>query len=83
MTVRDVTAVCPAPVVEIDRAFAVQPPACVKELGSFRFEDEAKWIEFAEQSGRELVWRGRCMNEVADWIEAERAARITPTELTQ
>lgn len=75
LVIRDVTAVCPAASVSIDRGFAVQPPACTATLGAFRYEDDATWIGLTEQSVREMVWRGRCLAETQEWIASERAAR--------
>jgi hypothetical protein len=73
--VRDVTAVCPAPVVTIDRSYATPPPACLTKLGKFRFAEGGTWIDLTEQSVRELVARGRCLNETMDWERSEQIAR--------
>jgi hypothetical protein len=85
VTVRDVTAICPAPVVRIDRSFAVEPPRCVSELTgvAFKFDPDSKWIAALADGTGEIKAQGECLGVVADWIEAERAARMTMTELTQ
>jgi hypothetical protein len=83
VTVRDVTAVCPVAAPILDRGFAVSPPQCASKLGRMQFAEDSKWIDLAEVSARELVWRGNCLGEVQDWILAEKAARMTTQELTQ
>ncbi|HAH11222.1 MAG TPA: hypothetical protein DCL54_03875 [Alphaproteobacteria bacterium] len=83
MTVRDVTATCPPPVVQIDRSFAVEPPACVGTLKPFRYSDKSKWIQALADGTGEIATQSACLEEIQGWIEAERAARITYTELTQ
>lgn len=83
MITRDVTAVCPSAGVQIDRSFAVEPPACVRSLKPFRYTDKSKWIEALADGTGEIATQSACLAEVQGWIEAERAARMTYTELTQ
>ena len=80
---RDVTATCPPPVVQIDRSFAVEPPACIRTLTPFRYTDQSKWIQALADGTGEIATQSACLAEIQGWIEAERAARITLTELTQ
>lgn len=69
--------------VQIDRSFAVEPPACIRTLKPFRFADQSKWIQALADGTGEIAKQDACLAEIQGWIEAERAARITLTELTQ
>lgn len=69
--------------VQIDRSFAVEPPACLSALTPFRYSDQSKWIQALADGTGEIAVQSACLSEVQGWIEAERAARITYTELTQ
>ena len=77
VTVRDVTAICPAPVVRIDRNFAVPPPSCVETLTGtrFAFDTQAKWIEALADGAGEIKAQGECLGLLADWVASERIAR--------
>ena len=80
---RDVTATCPPGEVIIDRSFAVEPPDCLRTLKPFRYTDKSKWIEALADGTGEIATQSACLAEIQGWVEAERGARITYTELTQ
>jgi hypothetical protein len=75
VVVRDVTATCPPPVVQIDRSFAAEPPACLATLTPFRYGEASKWIEALADGTGEIAEQSACLQAVQDWIEAERTAR--------
>lgn len=83
VVVRDVTATCPPPVVQIDRSFAAEPPVCIRTLTPFRYADSSKWIQALADGTGEIAEQSACLEAVQGWIEAERAARMTLGELTQ
>ena len=81
---RDVTAICPAPIVRIDRGFAVEPPRCVETLTPFRYGDASKWIQALADGTGEIATQSACLSEMHDWLASERVARsLTGQELTQ
>lgn len=75
VVVRDVTAACPPPVVQIDRSFAAEPPACVAALTAFRFDRDSKWIEALADGTGEIAEQSACLQAVQDWLASERTAR--------
>lgn len=77
VVVRDVTAACPPPVVQIDRSFAAEPPACLAGLTPFLYSTESKWIEALADGTGEIAEQSACLKAVQDWLEAERTARKT------
>lgn len=74
VTVTEVTAECPPPLVEIDRSFATPTPACLAGLSAITFE-QTTWGELVIQSGEEIARQQICLREVRAWIEAEQIAR--------
>ncbi len=75
VVVRDVTAACPPPVVQIDRSFAAEPPACVAALTPFLYSTDSKWIEALADGTGEIAEQSACLQAVKDWLAAERTAR--------
>ena len=74
LVVRSVTASCPAPQVEIDRSFAVEPPQCLSAIGPYDPEDGSVWAGLVIDGVGAVEVRDICLDEVRDWIQSERDA---------
>lgn len=69
-----VHAQCPPDAVKIDRSFAVQPPLCVSTFTTPAREGEGN-AEVQLSLGRQAKDRQTCLEQVAKWINDERASR--------
>jgi hypothetical protein len=78
-----VTTACPASVVTIDRSFAKEPPVCINELPGMQITGKTPLGVVAIDAGGAKASEMSCRKQVREWVEAERAARMTLTELTQ
>jgi len=62
-------------VVQIDRSFAAEPPACLTALTPFTYSTQSKWIEALADGTGEIAEQSACLQAVKDWLASERTAR--------
>lgn len=61
--------------VEIDRSFATQPPACIGGGSAFKFAEGTEWARAAVESTKEIADLKTCLQEVQAWLDIETASR--------
>lgn len=61
---------------QVDRSFAAQPPSC---LATIRTEElkGGSWAGIGIDLSEEVKLRDICLDQVAQWLAAERDARKT------